>query len=422
MPVYDQGYQVGAKQGTVFYGSGASWASKADDLSQEFTDLTVGTSCIYAESDPRFNRSSPRTIHFELTISNTSSGTIYLQGESGLEAMLTVASGVISLWVSGVRIGDLTPTGLTGTARVHQLAWVTEVDPDDISAELSWLFCWNENTSTASRIGPFSHEPQNSSDDLVVFGAADSSGTDAYTGSITIVSFHRRAMTLREIYNDQVSTAATLSTSVVVDREPLPMTVAMGLGNQDQCYGPTMAWAARATRNFHRRVWTGRSERFSAFSLSNANITTYDEWHRSILGTDYTMFLPHMFAMPVPPGATHLWVQLHCDLWVTSGSAVPTGIRVYSANRPPALAQPAGAEPFSSTYLQSVVTRNDTAAGLGTWTVSGLLPITRGTIGNREGWTYIMLGYAFDPAGTSANDANARLRFNAINLAPCIPD
>lgn len=422
MPDYDQGRQTGAKFGTVFYSSSAGGLEA--DLSQEHTDITVGTSCVYANGDGRFNRSSPRSVHFQVTIASTSAGTLFLQGSSGSEQTLVVASGTVTAAVNGVDIGSLTPTGLTSTARAHQLAWVTEPNPDTTGptdAEISWLFCWNENSSRASRVGPFAHEAAASADDLVVFGAADDSGTDAYSGTISIVSFHHRALTLREVYNDHVSAAGAIDTDCVVGREAIPLTLESGIGDQDQCYGPTHYWAARNHQNLRRRTATARAMRFPTLLLSDSYASASEEWIYAVPGTDYRAHLGHIMAIPVQPTCNRLWVRAHVKLWVTSGSAVPTGLRVYSCNRPLLLFDDTEAEPLELSYLGDVVTRNDGALGVGSWTLDGFLTIKRSGSADamREGWTYVALAWAIDPAAASANDANARVQWNAIQLVPC---
>jgi hypothetical protein len=426
MPSYDQGFQIGAKFGTVFYGTATAgdWATLAVDLSQDDDDLVDGTDSIYAINDPRFNRSSPRAIHLELTIANTTDGTLFLQGVSGTEQSLYVVNGRIFFAVNGNDVGLMTPTGLTSTARTHQLAWVTEPNPDATGAgdaELSWLFCWNENTSVASRAGPFPHEAAAADDDLVVFGAFDSGGTDSYTDDITIVSFHHRALTLREVHNDHVTAAGTLSTDCTLDREAIPLTLESGIGAQDQCYGPTHYWAARNHQNLRRRTATARAHRFPALSLSDSYASASEEWIYAVPGTDYRAHLGHIMAIPVQPTCNRLWVRAHVKLWVTSGSAVPIGLRVYSCNRPFALFEEADAEPLELSYLGEVVTRNDGALGTGSWTLEGFLTIKRSGSADamRESWTYIALAWAIDPAAASANDANARVQWNAIHLVPC---
>jgi hypothetical protein len=255
----------------------------------------------------------------------------------------------------------------------------------------------------------------------VCIGALDEFATDAYDGLITIVSVHHRAMTLRELHNDHVTAAGTLVTDCLVGREAIPLTLESGIGAQDECYGPTHYWAAHHHQNMRRRTATARAERFPGLVLSDSYASAGEEWIYAVPGTDYRAHLGQIMAIPVQPTCNRLWVRAHVKLWVTSGAAVPTGLRVYSCNRPPVLFDDTEAEPLVSSYLESVVTRNDGALGAGSWTIEGFVTIRRSSSADamREGWTYVVLAWAIDPAAGSANDANARVQWNAVQLVPC---
>lgn len=427
MPDYDQGYQVGAKFGTVFFGESATgdWTELVQDLSQEQEDLADAGTSGQAENDARFDRPAPRTIHVRASVANTSSGTLFAKGAPPPDAPdlhFHIDAGVITIEIDGSAVGSLSPV-LTGTEVAHQIAWVTEVNPDSTApadAELSWILSYNEGTDVASRAGPFPHAAAASNDDVAVFGAVDLDGNETYSGTITLAGFHQRAMTLREIYNDHVAAAGTLLTTVELGREPLPLTLASGAGNQDECYGPTHAWAAANARGLRRRLVTARAARFASLLLS----TTYGSatavpWVRTVPQTVYRSNLGHLLAVPAPIDCTHLWVRVHSRIWVAGGSSVPVGLRCYAANRPPVLADELGAEPLASTYVEEVLTRNDGVFGSGEWTTLGLLPITRGTSSDRADWTYVFLAWAIDPANASGNDAACRLMLNALVVVPC---
>jgi hypothetical protein len=226
-------------------------------------------------------------------------------------------------------------------------------------------------------VGPIAHEAANAAADFLCIGAFDEFATDAYDGLITIVSVHHRAMTLRELHNDHVAAAGTLVTDCLVGREAIPLTLESGIGAQDECYGPTHYWAARNHQNLRRRTATARAERFPALLLSDGYASASEEWIYAVPGTDYRAHLGQIMAIPVQPTCNRLWVRAHVKLWVTSGAAVPTGLRVYSCNRPPVLFDDTEAEPLTSSYLESVVTRNDGALGAGSWTIEGFVTIRR---------------------------------------------
>jgi hypothetical protein len=108
-------------------------------------------------------------------------------------------------------------------------------------------------------------------------------------------------------------------------------------------------------------------------------------------------------------------VRLQVRSWVTSGLAVPLGLRVYSLNRRPD--DPAGG-PLVVRQVGEVVSRNDTSTGTGGWDIEQLLELAVGS----DGWTYLCPAFQVDPAGASANDANARAQIRAFHAVPCVAE
>lgn len=428
MPSYDQGYQAGAKQGTVLLAVGASAAACTTDLSQEASNMTAGTNCVYANTDNRFDYSGPRTIFATVTLDTNDTGYIFFQGTSTTEtAMRADGSGGLIITHEGSDIGAFTPAGLSSTARAFHVAWVTEPNPDTTGASdayISWIITWDVTNTVAGRAGPWTHTAKSTDNTIALYGAATTVGASRFTGTTTRIGFHQRAMTLTEIFCDYETAAGTLSTEVATGNEAIPYTLAMGLGDRNELYGPANAWAAHNHASLRRRTVTGRSMRLDPVTIDTTTHTSNSRVRLVTWDSLYRWRMGWLWSLPVAPTVSHVWVRMHCDLWVTTGAAVPTGLRIYSANRPPVLADAAGSEPYEHNYIGSVVTRDDTAAGLGSWTVEGYLPIARGREGMREGWTYLLAAYAFDPANASANDANARLRINCVQFAPCyrLPD
>lgn len=425
MPSYDQGYQQGAKQGTRFLGEDAlaSWSGLAVDLSQYATDLSDEGFYILEIVGARFDVAAPRTVHARLWIADASEGYVYFHANAVTDSTVleVVAGGVLAATENGVPIGELQLDVLGDTQEFH-VAWVTEVNPDATGAGdavVSWLLAYNVDTSTAYRAGPFVHAARASDAASTASWGADPAGDVPYSDVVTLLSFHDRAWTIAEIVDTWIAPASAPTAEATIEREPLPLTVDSGIGDRSERQGPPGAWAARSLRQLRRRTATGRSVLLEPLTLS-ASSPTNNPWMRLAVGSSaYRWHLGHLLALPVPPTCSHLWARVHADLWVTSGAAVPTGIRVYSANRPPVLADPAGAESYVQAWRGDVLTRDDEEPGAGAWSLEVLVPIQRGAEGLRRGWTYIMLAHAFDPEGTSGNDANARLRVNAIQLAPC---
>lgn len=418
MPSYDQGSQAGAKQGTRYLAEG----TLAVDLSQYNTDFVAVAS--YATEDPcaRLDVAAPRTIHAQIDGTPTAEGVLFHHdnASTGATRLEMSAGGTLRAIEGGTTIGELAidiPNG-----RTIDVAWVSELNPEttgDADAVLSWLLAYDHDDEVPYRAGPWAHAARATDDTSAAAWGADPTGADAFTETLQRVSFHDRAWTLAEIVHTWVSPATPHAPEVAVEHEPLPLTLASGIGDRSERQGPPGAWAAHSLHQLRRRTVTGRALVLEPVTLT-ASSHTGNAWTRPAVGSSaYWWRLGWLWPIPVAPTVDRLWVRVHADLWVVSGAAVPVGLRVYSCNRPPVLADPAGAESYDQRWIGDVFTRDDGEPGAGAWTLKGLLPIRRGTEGLRRDWTYVLLAYAFDPAGASGNDANARLRVNAVQLAPC---
>lgn len=420
---WEQGYQTGAKQGTVMLGldAGSGWSDLATDLSQEATNLTSAASSAYETTATRFNISHPRTIHLSIEVDTGSSGTLYDQGTGSTRTRLRVdGSQNLIAEYGGATLGTLALPGVSGTLETYEVAWISVENPDTTSVSdlvASWLIVHTDGGAGSARLGPFFHRAKGSTTAEARFGA-DAGGGSTYTDTVNTIGFHRREMTLAEIYNDWVGSTSVPTVEGEILRQDVPLDVSSGIGDQNELQGPPGAWAAYAHRHLRRRTMSGRSIPLYADTLSTTFHTSNEHVRLAPESSDYRINLAWIFAVPVPPTASHLWIRVHADLWVTSGAAVPTGIRAIVANRPPQLANAVGAEAYEQRHRTAVVTRDDGGSGSGAWSFAELVPIVRGTEGLRQGWAYVMLAYAFDPANASANDANARAIFNMVQIAP----
>lgn len=415
MPSYDQGYQTGSKPGTVFLGVGPAYSDLAVDLSQSDTDMTDESTSVSEDPAERYNVSHPRTIHAQIDMSNSTDGHIFHQG-SGAAVMRANGSGSIVLEVNGSAVQTISIDGLTGLERAYEVAWVSEANPGGAgsTAVASWLVAWDVASATAQRVGPFFHAEKDDDDGETRWGEEPGGGS-AFDGDINRAGFHHRAMTLAEIYDDWISSASAPSGDASIEREPLPLSVASGQGDRNELQGPSGAWSAKHMQLLRRRTVTGRAIRLAAETLTSSHHTTNALTRIAVGSSDYLWRLGWLWVYPVPETISHVWVRVHADLWVTSGDAVPVGLRMYSATRPPQVNEPAG--PYDQRFVGEVVTRDDGGSGAGSWTELGALQLERGE-GGRAGWTYFMLAYAVDPAAASANDANARTIINAVHFSP----
>lgn len=421
MAIFDQGTLTGAKQGTVFLGIGATFTLKAIDLSQEFTDLTDNGTGMSETPAPRFDRSHPRTIYTQIELDTTSSGTIYFQAAAGNETSIVAdGAGTLEIRNDGVLVGSVAVDGLTGGATLYEVAWVSIANPDsetDPTGVLSWILIWDVSAGLAQRAGPFVHAVK-PVDTAEVSWGEDAGGGNVFNEQMNRCGFHHRAMTLAEIHNDFITPTSEPVTLAEIEREPIPLTFESGAGNRNEVQGPPGAWASHSMRRLRRRTVTGRSIRLDAVTLSTTYHTGNSMVRLAVGSTVYRWRMGWLFAVPVAPVVSHLFVRLHADLWVTGGAAVPFGFRVYSANRPGQLHNPIGSETYEQVWAEDIVTRDDGGAGSGVWSFAENLKIRRGTEGERHDWTYIHIGYAIDPEETSGNIGAARAIINAIVIAP----
>lgn len=427
---YLQGYDLQAKQSTRYLARGASITACNTDASQYLTNLSVGTSSVYENTTTRFNRGGPRTIGFELEANNTDTGAIWSHGTGANRERITwTAANTIEVMVNAAAALTYTVTGLGATRDNLVIAWVTEANPDTTGASdamRSWLMIWNTTDGTFDKTH-FTHAAKNLQSTTATFGALDSAGTTAFSGTITAVWWENRAQSASEIAFDWVAAGSEPASEVDDEEEHQGLPPDAGtIDSENYHHGPAALWCADATRRLYRRTLS---------PLWNEVMNTTPSWTDSTLSTgdpfmrgapddvNYRMCLGWLRVYPVSDTCNALWVRVHLVSSATAGAAVPLGVRIYSWNRPPGiqgLAQQGGVDPLESYYLEQVITRDDT--GNGEWTVMGIMPIARGTSGLHKGLTYLCLALQVDPAAASANDANALITVNAVNVVPCFRD
>lgn len=427
---YLQGYEPSAKQSTRYLARGSAITSCQTDLSQYATDLTVGTSVVYESTTTRFNRGEPRTIGLIVTANNTDTGTLYRHGTAGnLELLQFSSANTIRAYVNNTLVLTYTVTGLGASREELVIAWISEPNPDTTGASdavQSWLLVWNTADGTFDRTR-FTHATKSLQSTTAYWGANDSIGTSAFSGTITEIWFENRCQSATEIAIDRVETRTEPSTSVEQDSEHqgIPVTPDT-IDSRNYHHGPSLAWAANATRRLYRRTLSPFvNERCRVVpAWTSSLLTGGDPFLRAPPGASaWAMALGWLHAAPVPETCSHAWVRVHVRSAVSSGAAVPIGIRVYSFSRPPGsmpIAVDAGPpDPLESYYVEQQFTRDDTGTN-GEYTVMGLLPIARGRGGVHEGMTYLALALAVDPQSTSANDAAETVTVRCIHVVPCV--
>lgn len=406
-----------SKQSTVFYAAdaGGAWATLATDLGQHFADLTVSGSTAYenAPASDRFDRSHPRTIGVVVAVDNTSSGALFRHSGGATELLLEIngGTGQLEATSNGAVVGAL-DLPLGDDPRTLVLAWVSRANPLTTGASnavQSWLLCYDVANDALTKT-TFVHPAKTSDSDRATWGGCS-------PATVTVLWFARAAQSASEILRDLGYYAPTPpSSACVLDRPPLPLDQLESARESDALYGPIPQWAAVHVRHALRRHWSPlanvvyRSQPELRRTNSGASAASYRLAPGSL---GYQMGLGWLRAAPVPPGATHAWVRIHVRTWVTAGLPVPLGLRIYSLSRLP---DAVAGGPLVVRQVGEVVARDD--SGGGQWDVEALLELAIG----EDGWTYLCPAFQFDPAGVSANDANARAQIRAFHAVPCVAE
>lgn len=421
---YEQGFNALAKKSTRYLATGAGVTTCNTDLSQRAVNMTAGASFLFEASPAslRFDFSHPRTMIFRITANNADTGSLFRHGAASPTRFAFPAANQIRATVNNATAGTLALTGLDAVRDTLVVAWTSMANPDTTGASdavLSWLHAWNVTNGTYEQLR-FTHAANTTKTQTVYMGAQDNTPTLVFSGTITGIVFENRFMSPTEIAADWVTTFTPPTSVLELDGQGIPPQSGT-IDAQNYHQGPAHVWATDATRRMQRRTLsTLVNDRFiirptwTAAALAGPFVRQVDGVYRMLLGT--------LRCVPVPDSCNVLWVRIHSQNRTTSGAAVPTGLRVYSMNRPPGalgLGLGGGAEAFEQYYVGTIVTRDeDISATNGTWDTLGLLTIARGRSGIRKGMTYIAAAIAIDPLSASANDANALSILNAIHVVP----
>lgn len=211
--------------------------------------------------------------------------------------------------------------------------------------------------------------------------------------------------------------AGTLDDGIV---EPLgPRPIASLLGEAGHFVGRAqVGYAAAHAGAVRRRAWSPIVNEVYGDAATLLATAAPANWVSPSPGSGvYSMLISWLRWVSVPAGATHAWVRVHVRSWVTGGAAVPLGLRCYALNRPPATLQigQTQAPALAYHFAGEVLTANHSSSD-GEWVELGLVALPPWTGPAAAGWpssVHLCLAYAVDPAGTSANDAAARVKINA---------
>lgn len=419
---YNQGSEPRAKQDTLFLGVGTTMTDLASDLGQYAVNQTIQRAWTYeAAPATRFNLTDRWCFEFDFDCDNADTGRLFqydcATATSDLSLALT-AGGVLSIIINNAVAGTtLTLPGISGSDQRFVVAWSAEpnVDTTGASDALTHYLCaWNLNTGAFNRVRQNTVVRPAQTGAMVIW-AASTGGSSAFSGTPHAVRIGRRLHSPDETAADFVDTyvAPTSVLDTTFEHEGLPVTTSTGIHSRDNLHGPAAAWAVDKTRRMQKRTMSALwNERMRARpTWSDALLTSSDPMIRPAPGDSrYVMHVGWLRSYPVPDTASHIWVRVHLRSFVTLGSAVPLGVRVYSMAGVNSLGDPGG----DYHPAEEVVTRDD--SGLGEWCIDAVIPISR----SARGYTYLALALAIDPEAASSNDAAERITVRAVHVVPCV--
>lgn len=189
-----QGDEFNGKDDTRFLSEGGpTLSSLAVDLSQQATDITVGTNCVYDDTDPdRWNVQHPACWELDIEANNTDSGYLFYYENAGDGVLLRMTAGpVIEAYVDGSIVASVTVSGVGGTYERLVVSWSMEANPfttgasDAVRTELRVFNVTDETYFHDVQ----THPAITSAEATAIWGASDTTGFDAYTGRMIRLRF-----------------------------------------------------------------------------------------------------------------------------------------------------------------------------------------------------------------------------------------
>lgn len=403
----------------VFYGDSATgtWSELATDDSGEGTDLTAGSSSAYESSSSRANLTSGRAIDIHCEMNDSDTGYLFNWDKgSGVETGLQHNGfGAINVIVDGTQVEQIIPTMSAGAEEEVYICWTTEpnISPKDVTEEMRSEIHWYNADTSVYELFSFTHraETASASGDLV-FGAQDTSDTNAYSATVYKVRLSSRFHTSTETYETFISqsSAPTLAGN---EYRPIsaPDRTDGEIGNDGHFAGPVFILGAKAAEQ-HRMLLAAPivsiQDNIGDFALDDTDFGyLYSE-------DGIYLRLEHMFYRSVPDHITHVVPNIHFQQnWTGGGKAGSTVLRMYSMNTPnPSIAPLVGGGSFERYYSTDTVSSNHgTGDTDGEWVELDPLRISRDGLGRS------CFCIATD-IGVGSNVYQARVR--AISLDPIV--
>lgn len=414
MTVFTRNDQVGARYCTRFLGVSATgvWATLAQDLSQRRTNIAANAASMQENNTTRMNwmaADGRRTMRAHVTWSTAITGTLFRHGVTNLERWNSPGAGQLRFTINGSNF-TFSPPNVSASTQEFIFLWHTFPNPNTTGASdamRSILVCHNVTTGVTSRFTT-THALKTADNPNHAFIGTTGGSLD-WGGTFYRFSYERDYVSLTQTIEDWVTASSEPATDLEQEREWTPFTGA-GAGDAGEFYGPAVGHAARTHRQARRRTTSAIiNERFVGAPTIQTTTLLGTEWMASPAGDGYRLFLPWTWHRPIPETIDAFWARVHLLSYVTSSTAVPIGVRLYSMDAPPG-------SPDVSTihYAGEVVNRDDGSGGNGQWDINDYAPIAR----DEDGWSYFALGIRIDPNAVSGNDVNARVVVSALHCLP----
>lgn len=426
-----QGAQAGAKEDTVFL----AITTLTTDLSQFFTDLTSAAGGGYELNSTRAQLTGSRSVSVRVDLLAAEADLVLAVHGPNAQTDATWAIGTDSSgFVIFVQNGA---TVFTSAAAVPAadvtISWAMRPNPDTTGAsdaKISEAWIYNHDAAAIIEIAQVTHATPTSSASWTLSIGGWWDGASLTSRPATAPSKARVSRAFHphpEQHEDWVGARpAYAGTADDGPEEPVgPIPVVSGMGDAGQWAG-RHPWGYAAARDDQakRRHWSFLLNEVYSDAAEMTATPAPTQWATAAPGSAlYTMMLQYLRWVPVPAEATHAFVRVHIVSWVTAGDPVPVGVRVYALNRLPANntigQQPA--PPLEGRYRQAVITvDHGSAAGTGQWLDLGYLslPTFRENVLGWQDTIHLAVAYDVDPAGVSANDANARIKIDAVHARP----
>ncbi len=430
LPGSSAGLDGSVKQDTLYWAYGTSFAELAVDRGQYLDDMAVGTNGT-SEASPanRFNLTNRWCWEFKFTASSTDTGRLFefdcVAAASDLSLQI-IAGGIMRIIINnGVAATTLTLPGISGTPRRFVFSWSAEPNEDTTGAADALrhhLCAWNLTTGEFDKVTFTTVVRPGQTGGMFVWTGGG--GSNVFTGKAHAVRLGSRLHPPRETANDFVGQLAAPTTETDTDHQGLP--VSSALAGPGRYHGPDAAWVADATRRLTRRTFSplwNEPQRIQTVFTDTLLDSATDPWIRGAPDSNtWRMHLTFRRGYRVPPGATHLWVRVHAQIYnFANTSLVTAGLRLYSMNKHIGALQAAvegQLETFVPYFVQAIVVRDDTPSGEGSYVIKAKVPISK----SATGWTYLALALAVDPNSSSSEDARTAIVVKAVHTVPCAID